>query len=225
MKLRVNQRGITADALSPPTGWVLPGRNSSLLIISLEGVLRCSRNLTNHFSAGRKVNHADQTEQVRELCKQMRSSDFRDRLNGIEEFQKLCELETETATQSLVQIFDGFNECLADTNSKVLLKALNTMHQMIPILGDALSAVITSALPIIAHSIASKNREISQVASDIIDTAIEYIGTQLAVTFGVDLRLLFSIDSGCLLQPLCTLSQNSNPRVRPEIVLKLASKC
>jgi hypothetical protein len=32
------------------------------------------------------------------------------------------------------------------------------------------------------------------------------------------------IDSGFLLQPLCTLSQNSNLRVRPEIVLKLASK-
>jgi len=35
---------------------------------------------------------------------------------------------------------------------------------------------------------------------------------------------LYFIDSGCLLQPLCTLSQNSNLRVRPEIVLKLASK-
>lgn len=34
----------------------------------------------------------------------------------------------------------------------------------------------------------------------------------------------FFADSGCLLQPLCTLSQNSNLRVRPEIVLKLASK-
>ena len=29
----------------------------------------------------------------------MRSSDFRERLNGIEEFQKLCELETDTAIQ------------------------------------------------------------------------------------------------------------------------------
>ena len=158
------------------------------------------------------------------MTRQMRSSDFRERLNGVEEFQKLCELETETATQSLVQIFDGFNECLADTNSKVLFKALNTMHQMIPILGDALSAVINSALPIIAHSIASKNREISQVASDIIDTAIEYIGKQHRSNCDVYRRALFALDSGCLLQPLCTLSQNSNPRVRPEIVLKLASK-
>jgi len=106
----------------------------------------------------------------------MRSSDFRERLNGIEEFQKLCELETDTAIQSLVQIFDGFNECLADMNSKVVLKALNTMHQLVPILGDALSSVINSSLPLVAQNIASKNREISQLASDIIDTAIEYIG-------------------------------------------------
>lgn len=136
----------------------------------------CLRNLTNQFSSTRKINTADQAEQVRDLTKQMRSSDFRERLNGIEEFQKLCELETDIAVQSLVQIFDGFNECLSDMNSKVVLKALNTMHQLIPILGDALSSVINSALPLVAQSIASKNREISQLASDIIDTAIEYIG-------------------------------------------------
>ena len=124
------------------------------------------------------MNTADQTEQVRELTKQIRSSDFRERLHGIEEFQKLCELETNTAIQFLVPIFDGFNECLEDTNSKVLLKALNTMHQLVPILGDALTSNINSVLPIVAQSIASKNREISQVASDIIDAAIDYIGEQ-----------------------------------------------
>jgi len=124
------------------------------------------------------MNSADQTEQIRKLTKQMRSTDFRERLNGIEEFQKLCELETNTAIQSLVQIFDGFNECLADMNSKVVLKALNTMHQLVPILGDALSSVINSTLPVIAQSIASKNREISQLASDIIDATLEYIGKQ-----------------------------------------------
>jgi Zn-dependent M16 (insulinase) family peptidase len=135
------------------------------------------------------MNSADQSEQVRGLTRQMRSSDFRERLNGIEEFQKLCELETDTAIQSLVQIFDGFNECLADMNSKVVLKALNTMHQLVPILGDTLSSVINSALPIIAQNIASKNREISQLASDIIDAAIEYIGKR--ETFLLYLILFF----------------------------------
>ncbi len=181
------------------------------------------RNLTNQFSSTRKINTADQTEQVRELTKQMRSSDFRERLNGIEEFQKLCELETDTAVLCLVQIFDGFNECLADMNSKVTLKALNTMHQLVPILGDALSTVINSALPIVAQNIASKNREISQLASDIIDTAIEYIGKNNLQLNEMIVFYVF-IDCGVLIQPLCTLSQNSNPRVRPDIVLKLASE-
>lgn len=185
------------------------------------------RNLTSQFPSTRKINNADQAEQVRDLTKQMRSSDFRERLNGIEEFQKLCELETDTAIQSLVQIFDGFNDCLADMNSKVVLKALNTMHQVIPILGDALSSVINSALPIIAQNIASKNREISQLASEIIDTAIEYIGKTQKSVFNPNklyFLLFFFIDCGVLIQPLCTLSQNSNLRIRPEIVLKLASK-
>ncbi|CAF0741521.1 unnamed protein product [Adineta steineri] len=179
-------------------------RNHGRRVVSSDK-MHTTGNLTNHFTAIRKLNSADQTEQIRKLTKQMRSSDFRERLNGIEEFQKLCELETDIAIQSLVQIFDGFNECLSDMNSKVVLKALNTMHQLVPILADALSAVINSTLPIIAQNIASKNREISQLASDIIDATIEYI------------------DSGYLIQPLCTLSQNSNLRIRPEIVLKLAT--
>ncbi|CAF0770441.1 unnamed protein product [Didymodactylos carnosus] len=163
-------------------------------------------NLTsNQFPSIRKMNSADQAEQIRNIVKQMRSTDFRQRMEGIEQFQKLCELETDTAISSLVQIFDAFNDCLSDMNSKVTLKSLNTMHQMVPILGDSLSNVINSTLPIIAQNIASKNNEISQLASDIIDAAIEYI------------------DSGVLLQPLCALSQTSNLRVRPEIVLKLAS--
>ncbi len=47
------------------------------------------------------MNSADQTEQVRGLTRQMRSSDFRERLNGIEEFQKLCELETDRGHSSI----------------------------------------------------------------------------------------------------------------------------
>lgn len=177
----------------------------------------------------RKTTNIDQNEQIRSLIKQMRSSDFRDRLNGVEDFQKLCELETESAIQNLVSIFDAFNDCLSDTNSKVLLKSLHAMHQMVPILGDALSSVINPALPIITQSIASKNRDISQMASEIIDAAIEYIGKKTRENrrkIFIFKRFRFELfpDSGFLLQPLCTLSQNSNLRIRPEIVLKLASK-
>jgi ABC-type anion transport system duplicated permease subunit len=170
----VNQREIMYDELYRMIDLVPMGKD--IIMFFLFCIKYFFRSLTNQFSSTRKINNADQAEQVRELTKQMRSSDFRERLNGIEEFQKLCELETDTAVQCLVQIFDGFNECLADMNSKVVLKALNTMHQLVPILGDALSTVISSALPIVAQNIASKNREISQLASDIIDTAIEYIG-------------------------------------------------
>jgi hypothetical protein len=162
---------------------------------------------------------------VRDIIKQLQSADFRVRLNAIEEFQKLCELETEIAMQSLVPIFDGFNRCLDDMNAKVTLKALNTMHQLVPILGDALSSVMNSALPLIAKNIASNNRDLAQLASDIIDVAIEYIGrrySSMFVSFGCS--SLLSIDCGILLQPLCTLSQTSNNRIRPDIVLKLASK-
>ncbi|CAF0803502.1 unnamed protein product, partial [Didymodactylos carnosus] len=180
-------------------------RNNGRRVLSTDKIGSTGNLTSNQFSSIRKMNSADQTEQIRNIVKQMRSTDFRQRMDGVEQFQKLCELETDAASVSLVQIFDAFNDCLSDMNSKVTLKSLNTMHQIVPILGDALNGIINSTLPIIAQNIASKNHEISQLASDIIDAAIEYI------------------DSGVLLQPLCALSQNSNPRVRPEIVLKLAS--
>jgi hypothetical protein len=74
------------------------------------------------------------------------------------------------------KFFDKFNQCLVDSNSKVTHKALNTMFQITPILGDNLGLIIGNTVPLIAQNLASKNGEIQDLASEILENFIEYIG-------------------------------------------------
>jgi hypothetical protein len=75
------------------------------------------------------------------------------------------------------KIFDKFNLCLTDSNSKVNYKALNTMFQITPILIDGLSPVVQNVIPLLAQNLASKNNEIQDIASNILDLFVEYLGT------------------------------------------------
>jgi len=53
------------------------------------------------------------------------------------------------------------------------------MFQITPILADNLSPVIANVVPIVAQNLASKNCEIQDLASNILDVFIEYIGNEL----------------------------------------------
>ncbi len=53
------------------------------------------------------------------------------------------------------------------------------MFQITPILADNLSPVIANVVPIVAQNLASKNSEIQDLASNILDVFIEYIGNEL----------------------------------------------
>lgn len=50
------------------------------------------------------------------------------------------------------------------------------MFQITPILGDNLASVIANVVPLIAQNLASKNSEIQDMASNILDVFIEYLG-------------------------------------------------
>ena len=51
------------------------------------------------------------------------------------------------------------------------------MFQIAPILGDNLNAVIANVVPLLAQNLASKNSEIQDMASNILDVFVEYLGT------------------------------------------------
>ena len=50
------------------------------------------------------------------------------------------------------------------------------MFQIAPILGDNLVPVIANVVPLVAQNLASKNSEIQDMASNILDVFIEYLG-------------------------------------------------
>lgn len=147
---------------------------------------------------------AQSQEHVRALCAQLRNPDFRERIDAIEKFQVLCETQTEHVIAHIVQLFDKFNPCLTDSNSKANYKALHTMCQIAPILGDNLNAVIANVVPLVAQNLASKNSEIQDMAANILDVFVDYL------------------DGGVLVQPFTNIAQHGNVRIRPQIICKLA---
>ena len=119
---------------------------------------------------------AQSQEYIKSLCAQMRNADFRDRIEAIEKFQVVCETATQLAIANLVPIFDKLNSCLTESQSKVNYKALSTMYQITPILADDLSPILNSTVPLIAQHLASKNSEIQDMASNVLDVMVEYLG-------------------------------------------------
>lgn len=77
---------------------------------------------------------------------------------------------------SLFQIFDKFLPRLQDPNSKVNLFALTVMLQIVPVLSDSLTQVLSMAIGNIAPNLSSKNKEIYNTAMEIINSLTENIG-------------------------------------------------
>ncbi len=50
------------------------------------------------------------------------------------------------------------------------------MYQIAPILGDTLNSVVANVVPLLAQNLASKNSEIQDMASSILDVFVEYLG-------------------------------------------------
>ena len=74
------------------------------------------------------------------------------------------------------QIFDKFVPCLKDSNVKVNLYALQTMNELIPALKDSLSSVMALTVTTVASNLSSKNKDIYDAASVILDNLMECMG-------------------------------------------------
>lgn len=75
------------------------------------------------------------------------------------------------------QIFDAFKSRLHDSNSKVNLVALETMHKMIPLLRDNLSPIINMLIPaIVDNNLNSKNPGIYAAATNVVQALSQHVG-------------------------------------------------
>lgn len=91
------------------------------------------------------------------------------------------------------QIFDAFKSRLHDSNSKVNLVALETMHKMIPLLRDHLSPIINMLIPaIVDNNLNSKNPGIYAAATNVVQALTQHVGKQSYFSTQIDFLFMFS---------------------------------
>ncbi|XP_068947869.1 TOG array regulator of axonemal microtubules protein 1 isoform X2 [Petaurus breviceps papuanus] len=147
----------------------------------------------------------ESAEYIKVITGLLNAKDFRDRINGIKQLLSDTENNQELVVGNIVKIFDAFKSRLHDSNSKVNLIALETMHKMIPLLRDNLSPVINMLIPaIVDNNLNSKNPGIYAAATNVIHALSQHI------------------DNYLLLQPFCTKAQFLNGKAKQDMTENLA---
>ncbi|KAL3873542.1 hypothetical protein ACJMK2_036642 [Sinanodonta woodiana] len=143
-------------------------------------------------------------EEIKQIQTLLTASDWRERYKGITQLLENCETNVTMISNNVVKIFDKFLPKLQDPNSKVNLYALQVMLQIVPILGNNLSAVISMAVGNVAPNLSSKNKEIYVAAMEVINAFMEHI------------------DGSVLIQPMANQAQAASARSKPDLVEKVA---
>ncbi|XP_035116301.2 TOG array regulator of axonemal microtubules protein 1 isoform X2 [Callithrix jacchus] len=150
-------------------------------------------------------NSLESAEYLKVITGLLNAKDFRDRINGIKQLLSDTENNQELVVGNIVKIFDAFKSRLHDSNSKVNLVALETMHKMIPLLRDHLSPIINMLIPaIVDNNLNSKNPGIYTAATNVVQALSQHV------------------DNYLLLQPFCTKAQFLNGKAKQDMTEKLA---
>uniref|UniRef100_G1P498 TOG array regulator of axonemal microtubules protein 1 n=1 Tax=Myotis lucifugus TaxID=59463 RepID=G1P498_MYOLU len=187
------------------TGSVGNARSSS---VSRDVLNAAEREVTEIREVSRKSvprNSLESAEYIKVITGLLNAKDFRDRINGIKQLLSDTENNQELVVGNIVKIFDAFKSRLHDSNSKVNLVALETMHKMIPLLRDNLSPIINMLIPaIVDNNLNSKNPGIYTAATNVVQALSQHV------------------DNYLLLQPFCTKAQFLNGKAKQDMTEKLA---
>ncbi|XP_075805004.1 TOG array regulator of axonemal microtubules protein 1 isoform X2 [Microtus pennsylvanicus] len=209
----LRQKGLGEIPLDTPsakgrrshTGSVGHTRSSS---VSRDAFSSGEREVTEVREAPRKPaprNSLESAEYIKVITGLLNAKDFRDRINGIKQLLSDTENNQELVVGNIVKIFDAFKSRLHDSNSKVNLVALETMHKMIPLLRDNLSPIINMLIPaIVDNNLNSKNPGIYAAATNVVHALSQHV------------------DNYLLLQPFCTKAQFLNGKAKQDMTEKLA---
>ncbi|XP_055989619.1 TOG array regulator of axonemal microtubules protein 1 isoform X1 [Sorex fumeus] len=209
----LRQKGLGEILLDTPsakgrrshTGCVGSTKSSS---VSRDAFSSGEREVTEYREVTRKSvprNALESAEYIKVITGLLNAKDFRDRINGIKQLLSDTENNQDLVIGNIVKIFDAFKSRLHDSNSKVNLVALETMHKMIPLLKDNLSPIINMLIPaIVDNNLNSKNPGIYTAATNVIQALSEYV------------------DNYLLLQPFCTKAQFLNGKAKQDMTEKLA---
>nr|XP_045252284.1 TOG array regulator of axonemal microtubules protein 1 isoform X4 [Macaca fascicularis] len=187
------------------TGSVGNTRSSS---VSRDAFNLAEREVTEVREVTRKSvprNSLESAEYLKVITGLLNAKDFRDRINGIKQLLSDTENNQDLVVGNIVKIFDAFKSRLHDSNSKVNLVALETMHKMIPLLRDHLSPIINMLIPaIVDNNLNSKNPGIYAAATNVVQALTQHV------------------DNYLLLQPFCTKAQFLNGKAKQDMTEKLA---
>ncbi|XP_044774363.1 TOG array regulator of axonemal microtubules protein 1 isoform X2 [Neomonachus schauinslandi] len=209
----LRQKGLGEIPLDTPsakgrrshTGTVGNTRSSS---VSRDAFNSAEREVTEIHDITRKSvprNSLESAEYIKVITSLLNAKDFRDRINGIKQLLSDTENNQELVVVNIVKIFDAFKSRLHDSNSKVNLVALETMHKMIPLLRDNLSPIINMLIPaIVDNNLNSKNPGIYAAATNVVQALSQHV------------------DNYLLLQPFCTKAQFLNGKAKQDMTEKLA---
>nr|XP_012423024.1 PREDICTED: protein FAM179B isoform X1 [Odobenus rosmarus divergens] len=209
----LRQKGLGEIPLDTPsakgrrshTGTVGNTRSSS---VSRDAFNSAEREVTEIRDITRKSvprNSLESAEYIKVITSLLNAKDFRDRINGIKQLLSDTENNQELVVVNIVKIFDAFKSRLHDSNSKVNLVALETMHKMIPLLRDNLSPIINMLIPaIVDNNLNSKNPGIYAAATNVVQALSQHV------------------DNYLLLQPFCTKAQFLNGKAKQDMTEKLA---
>uniref|UniRef100_A0A673T5D7 TOG array regulator of axonemal microtubules protein 1 n=1 Tax=Suricata suricatta TaxID=37032 RepID=A0A673T5D7_SURSU len=209
----LRQKGLGEMPLETPsakgrrshTGTVGNTRSSS---VSRDALHSAEREVTEIRDITRKSvprSSLESAEYIKVITGLLNAKDFRDRINGIKQLLSDTEKNQELVVGNIVKIFDAFKSRLHDSNSKVNLVALETMHKMIPLLRDNLSPIINMLIPaIVDNNLNSKNPGIYAAATNVVQALSQHV------------------DNYLLLQPFCTKAQFLNGKAKQDMTEKLA---
>uniref|UniRef100_A0A8C4LL76 TOG array regulator of axonemal microtubules protein 1 n=1 Tax=Equus asinus asinus TaxID=83772 RepID=A0A8C4LL76_EQUAS len=176
--------------------------------VSRDAFNSAEREVTEIREVNRKSvprNSLESAEYIKVITGLLNAKDFRDRISGIKQLLSDAESNPDLVIGNIVKIFDAFKSRLHDSNSKVNLVALETMHKMIPLLRDNLSPIINMLIPaIVDNNLNSKNPGIYAAATNVVQALSQHV------------------DNYLLLQPFCTKAQFLNGKAKQDMTEKLA---
>uniref|UniRef100_A0A9L0RT69 TOG array regulator of axonemal microtubules 1 n=1 Tax=Equus caballus TaxID=9796 RepID=A0A9L0RT69_HORSE len=148
--------------------------------VSRDAFNSAEREVTEIREVNRKSvprNSLESAEYIKVITGLLNAKDFRDRISGIKQLLSDAESNPDLVIGNIVKIFDAFKSRLHDSNSKVNLVALETMHKMIPLLRDNLSPIINMLIPaIVDNNLNSKNPGIYAAATNVVQALSQHVG-------------------------------------------------
>jgi len=132
------------------------------------------------------------------------SSDWKTRIDAIEGLMDFIKKHKEVCKSKMVPLMDAMEPRLNDGNTKVIVRALEAMQEMVLTIGNGLTAILDNLIASIGNCVASTNTAVVNLASGVVDC------------------LFGCVEKAVLVKAMCKTVSYGNARVKTGMLNKLA---